>query len=111
MSLARVDHQDSGRTSRPDQVGQRRDDFEKLIYVISETFAKAARQQEVSLHVDDDQRGLAWHQTKRRRLCGHFDWLAHTCSSVMIETCDSDRDRGSSRICAASCSTVSSARA
>ncbi len=38
--------------------GQRRHDLEQLTDVVAEALAETARQQEVSLHVDDDQRRL-----------------------------------------------------
>ncbi len=44
---------------------QRRHHLEQLIDVVAEALAESAGQQEVSLHVDDDQRGLARDETER----------------------------------------------
>jgi hypothetical protein len=60
-----VDHHDSCRAGRGDQVGQCRHDLEQLVDVVAQALAKAARQQEVSLHVDHDQRGLARYESER----------------------------------------------
>ena len=53
--------------------GERRDHLEQLIDIVAKALAESAGQQEVSLHVDDDQGCLARDERKRRRLGGHFD--------------------------------------
>ena len=117
VALAGVDHHDAGLAGGGDQRGQRRHHLEQLVDVVAEALAETAGQQEVALHVDDDQRGLACDERERRRLGGYVDAVAVMRAPSMavvdgVGAADgAGRSRGSSRICAASCSTVSSVSA
>src|SRR6478735_3665324 len=59
VPFAGVDHQDPGLAGGGDQRCEWGDDLQQLVDVVAEARAETAGQQEVALHVDDDQRGLA----------------------------------------------------
>ena len=116
MALAGVDDHDSRRAGGRDQRRQRGHHFEQLIDVVAQALAETAGQQEISLHVDDDQRRLALDDTEWSRFGGDFDDRAHMCSSAVFGKAEFAVtsgwvSRGSSRIRAASASAVSSVSA
>src|SRR6185295_15942739 len=107
MTLTGVDDHDTRRAGHRDQRGQRRDYLEQLVHIIAEAFTETPGQQEVSLHFDHDECGLACDDRERGRFGGYVDCGGHRLSSEAMETVDDDVEtecgtRGSSRRCAAS---------
>src|SRR4051812_2952292 len=84
MTFAGVDDRQPGRAPRRHQGRQRLDRPTQLGHVVAEALAEAARQQEVALHVDDDQRRGVEVEGERTRLRvdgRHQDSMAATTSS------------------------------